>query len=440
MREEDVEKLAKRLKAHDEHLSTYSDSELAKVVENHQHVMENFIRIDDSEPRVLDAELSLFEDEHELILVFTPILSVLSQESNLVFVNTEEWKWLHTILEHPDNYLKPDGLSCQKGLYISKDCHRPFLNTLRNENPAEYLFGHGIWEIRDMYKVWEFKTKIAPADRGKAYSYALHLCRYDTLNTYHVILCDATCFHIIEARGGVITTRTTGNWVTAGSKKALLNALMWQNPWERLLSEFCRVHSVTVAGYLGRGLCGRCFKVITGDGSERAMKIVLTLDDESNRKRSRTISEYKCLTQFSEEIKNVVRVEADSLRVVVEEDGCELGVGYLMRDVGAPISREDCQKNSEVLWSLMHSLNILHQQGYHHGDPRVQNAILVSDRVVWIDFMDSCCVGMPCLMRTDLKLLIQSIFGEVSLETIAEYDGSNITPVYDAVVAMYCPK
>ncbi len=93
------------------------------------------------------------------------------------------------MLEHHENYQKTEGLTCPPELFIPGCEHRSDeLGQPRRSNATEHLFGKGFWDIRDMYTVWEFKLKIAPADRGKAYSYALHLSRGDQFNTYFVIL------------------------------------------------------------------------------------------------------------------------------------------------------------------------------------------------------------------------------------------------------------
>lgn len=40
-----------------------------------------------------------------------------------------------------------------------------------------------------------------------------------------------------------------------------------------------------------------------------------------------------------------------------------------------------------VIHKLFHSLAGIHACGYYHGDARLQNATLVDDEEVWIDFM-----------------------------------------------------
>ena len=56
-------------------------------------------------------------DEHVLIVYLTPYLVPLCTEAGLNFVNSEEKKWIHTLPEHSDNYLKPDGISSMNEIY-----------------------------------------------------------------------------------------------------------------------------------------------------------------------------------------------------------------------------------------------------------------------------------------------------------------------------------
>lgn len=413
MHEDDVEHIAKRLRAYSEPISRYSDSELANHVENVQAITIGQMLHEPNGEKMFEQAFSAVQDEHVLIIQMTAALVLLSKEVDMLFVNTEEGKWIHTILEHDDNYQKPDGLSCPIGVYKSSSCpHRPHLAVMRDQYPTEYLFGNGYWELRDMYKVWEFKVAIARQDRGKAYSYALHLSRNDFVNTYHVILGDCKAFYIVEARGGVIICCTRGEWSTGGSKRILRKTLMHKNPWSRLLAALCSQLVVAVVGYLGQGRCGRCFRVKCADGSERALKVVLTLLDTDGLMQSCTQVEFERLVSLRNSA-NVVNVDEKSLCRVYENESI-LGLGFLMCDIGSPLCPEQC-KTRETLTKLIISLNALHQEGYCHGDSRFHNAVDVSGRIVWLDFFHSFSEYNFKMMLVDMKLLIKSIYGDQKL-------------------------
>jgi len=57
-----------------------------------------------------------------------------------------------------------------------------------------------------------------------------------------------------------------------------------------------------------------------------------------------------------------------------------------MKDVGEP-SKCIGGRRSVLKVKLVLSLNKLHLLGYFHGDARVYNAVLVSNRILWVDFV-----------------------------------------------------
>jgi hypothetical protein len=88
-----------------------------------------------------------------------------------------------------DNYLKPDGISSMNEIYEITAESRAYLKELRVAQVpnTEFLFGGGIWKIRDFYVLWEFKTRVGRQDRGVAYSYVCHVSCGDAWNKYFVI-------------------------------------------------------------------------------------------------------------------------------------------------------------------------------------------------------------------------------------------------------------
>jgi hypothetical protein len=86
---------------------------------------------------------------------------------------------------------------------------------------VDFLYGCGIWELRDFYTVWEFKKNIQPVDRGTVYNYACHLSRSDRRILYYVILGDLTDFYIVGGLNGNVISVKHGTWVSPGAKNAL---------------------------------------------------------------------------------------------------------------------------------------------------------------------------------------------------------------------------
>jgi len=379
-------------------------------------------------------------NESSLVALFTPKLSELSAEAGLVFVNSEEFKWIRTLFEHPPNFLKSVGLSSAQNIYNSKP--KPvnvILDGIRNEycgGVGNYRFGAGIWEIRDMYPViWEFKVRLTPEDRGKAYNYLLHLSRNDHVNTYCCILCSLDEFFIIQARNYTILNTRHGNWTTPGSRDAIVRDLNWRNNWHALLERLCEALSVRVVSFLGSGAHGRCFTVNSLDGGDQfVLKAALTISNSMTD--SLTSGEFWKLSELLREVPHVVRVQENSFRRIHRGNDL-LGVGYLMTTVGEPLTVTNCRNSQQLVTLLLLSLREIHRHGFHHGDARFNNAILVENVPCWVDFFAGPShVGTTTQdCRRDIEMLFQSIFGErVAMIAMREPPLSHFLAQYDEQV------
>ena len=213
-------------------MSLLTDSEIRVLIEIEHNIVLVYATDVPGSPGILsDREHATIIkeaciNEYQLIVCFTPTLESLSQECSMIFVNTEDNPWIHTLFETSVDFQKPGGLSTPRNLYI--DCGadpRSSLTSLKERYPTTYRYGRGIWKIRDFYVIWDFKVKISPADRGRAYRYLLHLCREDRFNLYQCILCDQNDFIIIKARHGTITSVVSWRWTQSGSRQALLDTL-----------------------------------------------------------------------------------------------------------------------------------------------------------------------------------------------------------------------
>ena len=404
--------VAKSLRSEQTQFSRMSDSEFTKYVEAQK---KNYIVPIPAGKESLLTEnqqnkFRLIKDEHILIAKFTPILFDICESFNRNLVNTEEEKWIHTLLKHPDNYQKPDLFSGLPLLYIKGSSHRPKLNHIRSSDPDKYLFGKGIWELRDYYILWEFKVKIGPADRGRAYSYATHISRDDKFNKYFVILADAKDFYIIEAQEN-ITSIKQGSWIAPGSKDVIGEVLQYRNHSLYLLEQLCVQLKIQVIGYLGAGGYGRCFAVLNTEGKKMALKVVQVINQVQHAE-SLVKGEYNKLSFELNNVPNVIKVIPDSLTTIYQ-NGLLIGIGYLMNDIGIPLNCENC-KSYDVLNKLLNSLKDLHINKIYHGDARYHNAILINDNIVWIDFIDGFKSDNSQNHKyfADIRLLIISIFGE----------------------------
>ena len=401
-------------------VSRLTDSEFCVLIESEHNVQVTEGEGVEGSPAILSTEVHKTivdencQNEHQLIVCFTPTLEALSVECGLIFVNSEEFPWVRTSSARRENYQKPDGFSTPPHLYTDTgEDTRSALDSWKNRYPAPYRYGRGIWEIRDYYVIWEFKVQFLPVDRGKAYNYLLHLCRGDKVNIYQCILCDRDKFYIIKATNGVIISVVLWKWTQAGSRKAVLDTLSFRNNWLKLLiecSSALRARNVTVARDLGSGGFGRVFCARSTNGTEMALKIVLTVSLDSAQKQHLVISEFEKLTLLTKEkVPHVISVVHDSL-TLCEVHGNVIGVAYFLRDVGTPVTRENCQ-DRVFCQRLFYSLMSIHLKNHHHGDARVQNAIICEDKILWIDFLSTLVnFSSPNLKRKDIQTLIKSIF------------------------------
>eukprot|EP00286_Rhodomonas_abbreviata_P009539 CAMPEP_0181333594 /NCGR_PEP_ID=MMETSP1101-20121128/25766_1 /TAXON_ID=46948 /ORGANISM="Rhodomonas abbreviata, Strain Caron Lab Isolate" /LENGTH=427 /DNA_ID=CAMNT_0023443427 /DNA_START=42 /DNA_END=1325 /DNA_ORIENTATION=+ len=383
------------------------------------------------------------KNEHELIVVFTPALCAVCTDAGLEFVNSEEEKWIHTQFDHADNYQKPDGCSTIPNLYIRGNVHRyDILRTLREEYNADYRFGKGIWAIRDMYKVWEYKIKVVPADKGKAYSYAVHLSRGDRYTTYFVILCDAVDLYIVSAKDAVVMTVQKTTWSTAGSRELLMKTLNTKSKWHELLDKCCEELHVSVVGFLGAGAFGRCFEVVDGSGKRFALKVVLTVHQGGRTLENGTLQEYRLLLSDKlSEVPHVVRVANDSFRWLSWFD-VSLGVCYLMTQVGMPLEQESC-KHHDTFRKVLAALIKIHSCKVCHGDARCANAIMLDGTVLWIDFMAATLTderNPKKYLHEDVVKLVGSVFGSDKVNSFKQIPYDSTEEYINAVMQVCCPK
>ena len=407
------EKLAKIIHGEQSQFSRMTDSEYTKYIElNLKNDIEEIPIVAEQLSLLTEAQqnqFDLIQNEHKLIAELTPTLFDFCIESKRNFVNSEEEKWIQTLLQHPDNYLKPDCFSGLDLLYIHGNHHSPYLNDIRANYPGKYLFGKGIWELRDYYILWEFKIRISPADRGIAYNYATHISRGDKFNKYFVILADAKDFYIIEAIEKVISVKHS-NWISPGSKNTIQKVINYRNHSLHLLEQLCHELQIQVINYLGTGGYGRCFTVKTDDERIMALKVVQVINREKNIELL-VKNEFFKLSELIN-VDNVIQVVPNSLTTIYQDNDI-IGIGYLMAQVGITLNREDC-KSINLLTKLLYSLRNLHIKNIYHGDARYNNAILINNEIVWIDFVAGFKSSdfQHQQYFIDIRLLICSIFGE----------------------------
>jgi hypothetical protein len=80
--------------------------------------------------------------------------------------------------------------------------------------------------------------------------------------------------------------------------------------------------------------------------------------------------------------------------------------GYIMGVVGTGFQRSLRQQDKE---NLAAALFALHAAGFVHGDPRIDNAVLVGEQVKWIDLREAVSVTTEANMRIDVEIFLESL-------------------------------
>ena len=350
-------------------------------------------------------------NESYLCWQMTPYLQALFREIGIV-VNSEDYKWIHTLLEDHQNFMKPDFFVTLRGLMAKRDSSGyPHIKALRNANESiNYDFGVMLWEIRDCMRVLiEFKNKLSPQHFGKLVIYLQHLSRKSPGCMYYGMLCDDTDIILASCCDSMVCTRYELKWTSPGSQAFVRNFVDPQNSWMKLLSLSMSLLGVELQGdeaFLGMGRNGRVFRVQRGDGTLFALKIVLSPDYGS---ANSVLAEHQSLRTLREKALPVVTVVGDHATSVYAEGSNKcLGMCYLMMEVGTPMSRGRLDLNKVFMLLLA-----LHKENQYHGDPRLASIICVEEKLLWIDFMrihdNSSEAVMKLKFDKDVRTLTQSV-------------------------------
>ena len=155
-------------------------------------------------------------------------------------------------------------------------------------------------------------------------------------------------------------------------------------------------------------------------------------------------AEYEKLTSIDTSSLPVVQVER------IFKHSTENCSGYLMSQVGQPIEqldRTNKEATKKTVEDLFNSLDRLHNNGYAHGDPRLENAIRYEDSLLWIDFMDlngGVAVNQYS-KKLDFMILCKSIIHHVGMKFTKEEEeklvpSCDVNVVIRAVVDNICDR
>ena len=190
-----------------------------------------------------------------------------------------------------------------------------------------------------------------------------------------------------------------------GSRNLLKNFVRASSDWLRVIDSVCNELDVVVVegdGFLGYGAFGRVFRVkrISEDGDVLALKIILGSAQELYIEEAYLRMAYESLPEHVMEPLRFISVEK--------------GAGLLLAHVGERIAKDDCNMAIQAVEALAK----LHDKTIFHGDARIANAVIVGNKVKWIDFREAGLVHVPDVFRDDMATLVCSLLRIDSLDKV----------------------
>jgi hypothetical protein len=182
------------------------------------------------------------------------------------------------------------------------------------------------------------------------------------------------------------------------------------DPWISAISELCEKLRVDIAdfslsdhkqsAFLGAGANGRVFKLSNG----HVIKIVVGHKSDDVEK------EYLLMRQYGG------RADIGSIVFPVIENTYHSGVvcgivayaGYVLAHEGTKLSLPVSDKVKTELADALHGL---HCGDVIHGDPRIDNALMLNGTLKWIDFRQSDAPTTKTRRRRDVQILLESVGG-----------------------------
>lgn len=334
--------------------------------------------------------------ENELVNLYTPYLQDIVTEITplVLLVNSEEHKWLRSSSGSSECDLKPDLFIAYHGLVDKKSAYKNAPN-----NNVERIFGKfPCWNCRSsLWCILDAKWKIDDGAFGEKVKY-LQSCGYkcrlwkNSNQPLKLLLFDIEEFWMIKGEETTIHEVKKCKWTQLGSRQVLKQFLTTYDPWmsatEMLLRNFeCQL--VSNSPILGAGSYGRAF-LLTND---QVLKVVVGPNADVLEKEYNKILSLQNSSNTSHFV--VPIVEGSFRQGTVDNINF---TGYLLQYKGEKIKSSLRRNNDKKLKNfpsepveirLVEFLHELHLNGITHGDPRVDNVLLVGNDLKWIDFMES---------------------------------------------------
>ncbi|EEY54050.1 Crinkler (CRN) family protein [Phytophthora infestans T30-4] len=342
----------------------------------------------------VQARVNSISRENDFDAFITPYFSNALDSHDLVFVNSELYKWLPQSINmfgNSNTDLNPDGFVTHRGMYHKEPAPKDDVSRVG----TSFRFGTATKALFDCLVL--FESKITNYLRGAPFGQVMRYIQHvSPKGPGGAVLFNRKLFWLIESINGVVVRVTKATWVMEGSK-ALFRDFITQNlsPWVTRLTAACSTLNVEVVegdAFLGRGAFGRVFKVkrVGQDGDVLALKIVEKISIR------RLFQEYEALVR-AQDTGLVIRPVGRLQSFLVARRCCCLLSGSLYR-IQLQVRRREsfltCYGSSSA--------------GVAHGDPRVPNMIVKDEQRLWIDLYELWDAS-PSHMQNDAKILTKSI-------------------------------
>jgi len=345
----------------------------------------------------VESGMALLQSGHKedhLVALYTPYFQHIIAEVNaqmkldLRLVNSECNTWVR-VLEHERNKdLKPD-------LFVTSHENVQYKDAYANAPACSETRHFGrfpVWRCRDsLNSIWDAKVTLNDEGKGKVFRYvqiAAQECK--DRNGYAVmrgVVFDAQSMMLITGVRQTITSLTTLQMDAAGSRKLLVDFLCRaSDPWAAAVKGACDALNVTLGDIavgsqdsasqvlLGAGAFGRAYR-LKGDEVLK-VSIAMSMDKEFS------------LMKDAHELCSQLVVKPLRYHEHLGQDGEVVYSAYILAECGQAVPRP--VPDATTKRALATALLGLHTNGVIHGDPRLENIVMIGTISApvfkWIDF------------------------------------------------------
>ena len=345
------------------------------------------------ECNILKDKINTKDESAVVSFLYKKIKSLLDdslRDRMLIVANTE----VDPYLPADNNNKTPDLLVA--GRYVYKQGELELSGGVLFKGPRDTLF-------YDSLNIGDVKLSITNADVIEKGNYLLCLNKYYPLEKFLLTLYDREEFQVIILDEQKFISREKMRYSDPGSLKFFTDKCLSVNSvWHNSIVALCNFFDCVPLYLLGNGKTSRV-NGVKRKGVEYALKIV-------------TITSYFGVIQLEHETMKKIIDDGSkhvpstiSLLRMIQEEKKTIALGYLIYPIGNSVnSIPPCNYDS-----IFQSLYYLHRRGFLHGDPRINNVLILKnchDHVndyksyFWIDFVGSKSASAQFKIDTDIFL------------------------------------